>query len=550
MIHVIFFIIAFLLLKKKSFRFFSSISPYALFLFCIYVGMILFRFPLLYPSHDDMTLHLMAGDYGSNIWANPHFMPMNLTTYFYPTAEMNYTPFLYLIGIRMTILLNYLILSVWMISLYTRFHSIAKHDIPKLLLKLLFLVFPFIPPLMSTHGSLMTDYFSLVLIAESFFQFMGKNKDKTFGVFILIAALLVKQSTAFFVLSVFTYYFFHYRKAIRWKIIFAFSVIVSFYFIRLWMVTGNPLFGLFNGFFKSPLYEIANFKDVRWGPNSIIETVVWPIIGQFTKRFDETVVPIYTGIFFSPFFILAYIVPLTMLFIKKKIHYLFYFLCVFLWGYMSGYSRYAVPLVFISLILIILETNFQNSTFITSRIYQLFCILVALGIVFSSLKVDLAFRPYPSLKTSQNNQSYLQEYMKGLDFSFKDTVSLIARQTKNDFKGYDAVVPVYRGISTFYAYVGSLNGLPVIQGISKKQYGRIISDKGINAGLKNKIIAIKSYRKILVAAEKTYENQIPELFISDFFTCKESKPASSVSYLQGGYFDEKLLLFSCDKKSE
>ena len=44
------------------------------------------------------------------------------------------------------------------------------------------------------------------------------------------------------------------------------------------MVTGSPIFPLYNKLFRSPYYPNANFKDERWGPKSIYEIIAYPFI--------------------------------------------------------------------------------------------------------------------------------------------------------------------------------------------------------------------------------------------------------------------------------
>jgi hypothetical protein len=52
----------------------------------------------------------------------------------------------------------------------------------------------------------------------------------------------------------------------------------SIYLIYNYTETLNPIFPFYNKFFKSPLYEIKNFKDERWGPRNIYEIFIYNII--------------------------------------------------------------------------------------------------------------------------------------------------------------------------------------------------------------------------------------------------------------------------------
>jgi hypothetical protein len=48
--------------------------------------------------------------------------------------------------------------------------------------------------------------------------------------------------------------------------------------VYLWRLTGNPLFPLANGIFKSPFWPTTGGWDDRWGPRGIWETLVWPVL--------------------------------------------------------------------------------------------------------------------------------------------------------------------------------------------------------------------------------------------------------------------------------
>jgi hypothetical protein len=65
----------------------------------------------------------------------------------------------------------------------------------------------------------------------------------------------------------------------------------SLYIFRL---TGNPIFPLANGFFKSDYWPTKGGWDNRWGPQTIWETVAWPVLIWFKpERHSELAV--YSG---------------------------------------------------------------------------------------------------------------------------------------------------------------------------------------------------------------------------------------------------------------
>lgn len=52
--------------------------------------------------------------------------------------------------------------------------------------------------------------------------------------------------------------------------------------------TGNPVFPYFNELFKSPLFPEFNIKDLRWGPTSPLQALVWPALSALRpERLSE-----------------------------------------------------------------------------------------------------------------------------------------------------------------------------------------------------------------------------------------------------------------------
>src|SRR5215207_229719 len=62
----------------------------------------------------------------------------------------------------------------------------------------------------------------------------------------------------------------------------------------LWRLTGNPVFPLANGLFKSPYWPTGGGWDARWGPKGLWETLVWPFVAWFEPgRYVE--LSVYSG---------------------------------------------------------------------------------------------------------------------------------------------------------------------------------------------------------------------------------------------------------------
>lgn len=66
------------------------------------------------------------------------------------------------------------------------------------------------------------------------------------------------------------------------------------FMIVIYRLTGNPVFPLYNGIFKSPYWPQGAVFDPRWGPWGVYETIVWPVLMWFKpQRLSEF--PHYAG---------------------------------------------------------------------------------------------------------------------------------------------------------------------------------------------------------------------------------------------------------------
>src|SRR4029079_19238510 len=120
----------------------------------------------------------------------------------------------------------------------------------------------------------------------------------------------------------------------------------------IYRLTGNPVFPLYNGIFKSAYWPQGAVFDPRWGPWGIYETVVWPVLMYFKPdRLCEF--PFYSGRLS-----IGYILAAVCLLIARgdrNIRALAFttLLGSILWSATSGYIRYALFLELTSGILLI-----------------------------------------------------------------------------------------------------------------------------------------------------------------------------------------------------
>jgi len=109
----------------------------------------------------------------------------------------------------------------------------------------------------------------------------------------------------------------------------------------LYNETGNPIFPLYNNIFRSPYWALSPVGDVRWGPKSLWEAVLWSVLVFFQpERGSE--IGVYTGRL-SLGFVVA-LACLVLLRRDKELRALAFMLLVgaLLWSFGSGYTRYAL----------------------------------------------------------------------------------------------------------------------------------------------------------------------------------------------------------------
>ncbi len=514
-----------------------------------YLFIILLRFPILYPTADDMAGHFMFGDYARTIWLNHHFMPTHLSTYFYPAVDMLYTPFLFSVGLRITILILYLVVSIWHVSLYVRFLTLVDTHVKRFLLTALFVILPYIPHLIAIHGTLMVDYIALAITLEAFYQFMRKNTDYTFAVFLLLLTMLVKQSTSVFILPFFMYFMFTRRHKIKWQPIIFFCLAIGLYFIRLEYETGNILFGLYNGFFKSALYDVGNFRDTAFGPLTLRDSVLWPIIGQFTDRYGQGFTTPFERMYFSWMPIIGYTIPLIFIIRKRSVKYLCAFASYVLWIGMSGYSRYVIPLNMLVILSIIIDSPIPNISVFKKKYILIPVLMLIWFFSLSSTKTDFSWRPTFNIFSERQNNHYLWTGLyDGSKLLFKDTLGAYVDEQEPLFKDYQAIVPVYRGDATFLAYLGSKNGIPVIKAVSIDEEDRIIHDPKISPSIKNNLLQLRQMDRVILLVERTHEDihfLDRKMAINRDFACTRIGQYKQSRYFQARNQFHEIVTYDC-----
>ena len=100
-----------------------------------------------------------------------------------------------------------------------------------------------------------------------------------------------------------------FRQAVTYgfSVLVSFSLISGWWFYKIWINFGNPIFPQFNSFFKSELASATSVIDTRWGPVSGLEAIFWPFWMSFRPwRIHDA--PLYNYLWVLAYFLLIALV--------------------------------------------------------------------------------------------------------------------------------------------------------------------------------------------------------------------------------------------------
>ncbi len=119
------------------------------------------------------------------------------------------------------------------------------------------------------------------------------------------------------------------------------------YLLYAYLSTGNPVFWTYNSIFKSPYHIDVDFKDMRWGPESIRDYIFWPL--KMVIDYDSRITELAR---LPQIYILLGTVSSIYLTIKAcvkriwdkgmSVFILLFWIFYILWLYSTGYARYAI----------------------------------------------------------------------------------------------------------------------------------------------------------------------------------------------------------------
>lgn len=179
------------------------------------------------------------------------------------------------------------------------------------------------------------------------------------------------------------------------------------YSIYMYAQTASPLFPFFNNIFKSPYWELSNFKDLRWGPGNVLEIISWPVMTVFVpKRISE--LQVYSGRL-----ALSFVAALVYLFSQKKDRLLpsVWLASVFLWSITTGYIRYALFLEMLGGIILV-YTLYSSASMTNRMALQLkkllfFGLIIQVMLSYSAVyRVEWSWRSTVLRNTTEHFNSF------------------------------------------------------------------------------------------------------------------------------------------------
>src|SRR5262245_49492361 len=150
--------------------------------------------------------------------------------------------------------------------------------------------------------------------------------------------------------------------------------------VFLYRLTGNPIFPLYNGIFKSPYWPQGVVFDPRWGPWGVFESAAWPVL-MFFKPYLLNEFSYYSGLLSIGFILVA--VCLLIARGDRSVRAIAFITLVgsILWSASSGYIRYALYLELTSGILLIWLGWFMWQKFASLRRWARLGVLAPLGLL-------------------------------------------------------------------------------------------------------------------------------------------------------------------------
>lgn len=322
----------------------------------------------VYPDggFDTFNYHLIAQNPKFENYFGEDFGYGNFQVWGFRLCDRMFYYFRYVLGYRLGTILNSLVLSISYVQMYDLlgkfledYPVVGKH-------RLICNKFVWSISILLTLDSIMmfgsyyVDAISIPIGLELLRLLIEEREKKletsSIGYFAFLCGLWIgtKLTNVVYVLPcVLIFLFLHIRdfKLFDWGVVVILGLCPYVEYIMYnWKCTGNPFFPYYNKIFKSQFYPITNFKDLRWGGESLLEKIFWIVSAVFRPQYRQGEIwDKWNGVLFIGL-IGGFVFTIWYLWasLKKKIklHNKYMILIVFaigsslLWSFTTGISRY------------------------------------------------------------------------------------------------------------------------------------------------------------------------------------------------------------------
>ena len=363
-------VFSYLLKKKKIIKFETNFSKVDL----IFIAFLLIYLmaSIVFPdlSWDTRSYHIYLQENVFEDKINEDFFAgRNLNSFLFALGDrVNYL-FRIILGYRLGTIISYYLMIVLFYQVKKFLQKILENKNEKLIS--FFSIFPVTMSIVFSYtGSYYIDNLGLIFLMEIFYILLFeenilKEKIKLYTVSILIGISIgMKVTNIIFLIPLAILFLLKNFKTLKELKIYDYILIILFlvlpwgiYGIDNYIQTGNPVFPYYNNIFKSEYFKEESWVDTNFGPQNIIQFLLWPIYIVFNPKraFDTRFVDIGWGIGFIVIF--SYIIYSLK---NKKINTKLFelsiivFLNYYIWQLLLiGYVRYASILLVLSLVIVI-----------------------------------------------------------------------------------------------------------------------------------------------------------------------------------------------------
>lgn len=308
---------------------------------------VIYAMRLAFPdgSFDQLNYHLLSAERGLRglPFTSPDYFPAPFQ--FNPAPEMVTGITRWLLGYRLGTIVNYLAL-LWAGSILCKF--LRSHISSERMRCLAVLLILLTEQALFEINNYMIDLLAVPLLLEATYVILNTGKiierhELRRVAFFLGASVTFKLTNLAFVLPLILVYAYKLKPSFKFKDA-ALSLLIFLapllpFSLFMYTETRNPIFPFYNTIFRSPYWPLINWTDVRWGPKSIWEGLIWPLLISFKpERTSELAV-------YSARLSLIFLAVLLCLFLRpeKNIRTICFIILagLALWTMGSGYVRYA-----------------------------------------------------------------------------------------------------------------------------------------------------------------------------------------------------------------